>query len=134
AAGMDAAGLVSRQSRPAIVAVLGSIVAALGIVALSGYLVGLKTYDWGALVPMAAHTASGFALVGLGLVAFAWRDVRREEANLPHWLPIPMVVGGLTASLCLWQPLSAQRYAQAKLPGGTWSALPEAVMGIGFAS
>src|SRR4051794_37617194 len=38
--------------RPPIVGLLGSVVVALGAVALSGYLLGLKTYGWGSFLPM----------------------------------------------------------------------------------
>jgi methyl-accepting chemotaxis protein len=109
---LGAGGLVSTRARPLAVATLGSIVAALGAVAFSGYLVGMKTYDWGVLVPMAAHTAIGFSLLGIGLLASAWQVTPEDVAGLPDWLPIPIGVGGVAASLCFWQPLAATRQQQ----------------------
>ncbi len=133
---LAASGVAPRRARPASVAVLGSVVVGLGTVAVTGYMFGINKYDFGALIPMAAHTAIGFTVLGVGLVAFAWRDVRAGSGgaagDLPPWLPIPVVLGGLAATLSLWQPLSGQRHAQASLPGGVWSSVPEAVMAMGF--
>ena len=125
-------GVVPRRARPVTVAVLGSVIVGLGTVALTGYLFEMNTYDIGALIPMAAHTAMGFTVLGVGLVAYAWRDVRTGPAGLPSWLPVPVILGGLAATVSLWQPLSGQRHMQASLPGGVWSSVPEAVMVMGI--
>jgi len=98
--------------RPALVGLFGSIIAALGTVAISGYLLGLKTYGWGRLLPMAPHTAIGVAVLGVGVMATVWGEGRSQASKAPRWLPIPVGVGVLTATLCLWQPLVAQGHAQ----------------------
>ncbi len=98
--------------RPPIVGLLGSVIVSLGTVALSGYLLGVKTYGWGSFLPMAPQTAAGFAALGVGVLAAAWRDSRIERIAAPRWLPIPVGVAALTATLCLWQPLVAQGHAQ----------------------
>ena len=51
-------------------------------------------------------------MLGVGVMAFAWTDGRTGEVGAPRWLPIPIGVGALTASLCLWQAMIAQEYAQ----------------------
>jgi signal transduction histidine kinase len=54
---------------------LGLLVFALGIVALSGYLMGLEnSYGWGNLTRMAFHTASGFIILGFGAVLVTWHQ------------------------------------------------------------
>ena len=103
--------------RPILVGLLGCVLVGLGVISVCGYLAGTRTYGWGALVPMAAHTAGGFAVLGVGLMAFAWGDGRPQESGAPRWLPAPVAVGALTATLCLWQALIAQEYAQVEAMG-----------------
>src|SRR5580704_7920189 len=102
--------------RPLIVGLIGSIAFAQGLVAFSGYLTGVTTtYAWGNLTRMAVHTAFGFAILGLGLVALAWRDHRAEERKgAPRWLPIVVGVTVAAITLCLWQALVIDRRAQTK--------------------
>ena len=112
---------------------------------------GILITGWGAIIPMAVHTAVGFAVLGVGVMAFAWSDGRLGGAGAPRWLPIPVGVGVLTASLCLWQAMIMQEHAQVKRLeeminfeiGGVsedikaWmraeihSALPHVVLGVG---
>jgi signal transduction histidine kinase len=88
--------------------VAGSLALGLAMVALSGYFTALKTaYGWGNLTRMAAHTAVGFIALSLGLLSLAWSDEVEKESWLPRWLPIPIAVAVITATLCLWQALSA---------------------------
>ena len=51
------------------------MVVAPGAVALSGYVLGVKTYGWGSFLPMAPQTAAGFAVLpvpGPSAVAALW--------------------------------------------------------------
>ena len=98
--------------RPFLLGLIGCVILGLGVISVSGYLVGIKITGWGAIIPMAVHTAGGFAVLGVGVMAFAWGDGRAGEAGAPRWLPIPVGVGALTASLCLWQAMITQEYAQ----------------------
>lgn len=111
--------------RPLIVGLIGSIAFAQGLVAFSGYLTGVTTtYAWGNLTRMAVHTAFGFAILGLGLVALAWRDHRAEERKgAPRWLPIVVGVTVAAITLCLWQALVIDRRAQTKRTVETRNAL-----------
>jgi signal transduction histidine kinase len=59
----------SKEGTMLVRGALGLLVFALGIVALSGYLMGLENaYGWGNLTRMAFHTASGFIILGFGAV------------------------------------------------------------------
>jgi sensor domain CHASE-containing protein len=108
---LEGARVPARRRAP-IVGLLGSVIVALGAVAISGYLAGVQTYGWGSFLPMAPQTASGFAVLGLGVMAAAWRDGRAEALAAPRWLPIPVGVAVVTATLCLWQPMVSGRHAQ----------------------
>jgi signal transduction histidine kinase len=71
--------------------VLASLVFSLGLMALIGYFTNVESsYGWGRLTHMAAHTAFGFIVVGLG---FTWLNWMREqelwkkyEANKQSWV------------------------------------------------
>lgn len=95
------------RRRPLLLGLLGSIVVGLGMVPLFGYLVGLRLPMMGG-TRMAVHTAAGFVVLGAGIIAFAWRDSRVEDAGAPRWLPILVGIGVATAAASLWQALRAQ--------------------------
>ncbi|MFQ5898622.1 MAG: GAF domain-containing protein [Candidatus Methylomirabilia bacterium] len=108
--------VMSSSARPRrrflISGLLGSVVAALGMVAFFGYLSGVNTaYGWGHLTRMAVHTAAGFALLGAGLLVFAWREGTAEGAGAPRWAAIAVGVGVLTGAVVLSQALIAQERA-----------------------
>lgn len=97
------------KRRTLIVGVLGSLIVAFGLVPLFGYLTHVGTASgWGYLTRMATLTATGFAMLGLGIIALAWLDATSQTDDTPRWLPIPVFVGGTTLSLALWQVLQAE--------------------------
>jgi diguanylate cyclase (GGDEF)-like protein len=101
-----------RPGRPVVLGIGGSLIAALGVAAFIGYLSGLTpAYGWGYLTPMAVQTAGGIAVLGLGILAFAWGDGRAADRGLPRWLAIPVAIGVVTITLILWQALRAQEHA-----------------------
>ena len=94
------------------VAVLGSLVLGLGVVAFSGYAMRLETaYGWGNLTRMAVHTSAGFIVLGLGLFWHAWHKERASVADLPYWFPAPVGIVTLTITLSLWQALDREELA-----------------------
>lgn len=103
--------------RGAAAGLLGAVVAGLGIVALFGYATGITAaYAWGQLTRMAVHTAAGFVLLGTGLSALAWfQEKQRAASSAPRWLAGLVGIAGATASLCIWQALIVQEWAQTAL-------------------
>ncbi len=99
----------SPRARSLLRVVSASLAFGLSTVALSGYLTNLETaYGWGNLTRMALHTSVGFILVSNGMLCLVWsRDVG-EDAWLPSWMPVPLAVGVLSATICFWQALSAE--------------------------
>ena len=97
-------------------AVVASIVIGLAVIALSGYLTGIvQSYTWGQFTRMAVHTASGFVVLGSGLVA-ASRAEGRGAAGTPLRLsPLFVGFGVATVTLCLWQALVVEENAQLDL-------------------
>ncbi len=89
--------------------IIGSIIAALGSVALFGYLSGMETtYGWGHLTRMAFHTSAGFVCIGLGVLIFTWRRLSSGKFRVSKWLAAPACVGSVTIAIVLWQALDAQ--------------------------
>ena len=101
-----------RRFRSLTAVLLSSLALAFGTVALAGYLGGLETaYGWGWLTRMAIHTSVGFMVVGLGFLAAVWRDDLRPETLVPRWFPITVFLATVTAAVCLWQAIEAERAA-----------------------
>lgn len=90
---------------------LGSIVLALGLVALIGYLTGLKTYSWRYFPDMAPQTALGCVVLGGGVIALAWRIGATPQATAQPRFAVLVGIGVLTVTLCLWQTLIASEEA-----------------------
>jgi len=67
---------------------LGSMVFALGAIALVGYLTSSDlAFTWGSKTRMAPHTALAFLFWSFGFMALIWQRQATRIANLPLWLP-----------------------------------------------
>lgn len=99
------------RQRNLTVGIVGSIIAALGMVAFFGYLSDVNTaYGWGNLTRMAVHTAVGFALLGIGIFLIVWREeVIENTIILPQWFAFPVGINIATFSVALWQALTVQQ-------------------------
>ena len=99
--------------RPLMTGIIGSITLAQGLVAFSGYLTGVTSaFSWGNVTHMSVHGALGFATLGMGLIAVAWREDRADQKGAPGWLPVLVAVGTVTVTLCLWQSLLIDEHAR----------------------
>jgi signal transduction histidine kinase/DNA-binding response OmpR family regulator len=98
--------------RPFVLGLIGCVILSLGVISVSGYLIGIQITGWAMIIPMAMHTAVGFVILGVGVLVFAWCDGRAGQAGAPRWLPIPVGIGALTAALCLWQAMVTQEFVQ----------------------
>jgi len=110
-----------------LLGIIGAIVCALGTDAFYGYFSGIKiVYGGEDAIPMAIHTAVGFTVLGIGIIAMAWsRD--SKTTRMPQWIPVVIAIGGLTAAVCLWRALNAVEEMN-----GNYSALPLAVLVVGI--
>ncbi len=96
-----------------MIGLLGSIFIGIGAVALLGYLIGISgTYAWGEFGGMALHTALGFMVLGVGIIALAWVAGTTEEMNSPRWLPLLIGATSLTITCILWQAILASEELQ----------------------
>jgi signal transduction histidine kinase len=104
-------------SRNASLGILGSIIMALGTVAVIGYLGNLEpAYGWGNLSHMALHTALGFITLGAGFFLTAWKDSSDDETELPEWLYLAISIGVIILALAFWMALTEQEGLQSAAP------------------
>jgi len=84
----------------------GVMVFAFGLVACVGYVAGWQTtYSWKPFTDMAIHTAAGFVVLSLGMMAYAWHQYRAEVTDTVSRLPIIVGVGVIITAVSLWQAL-----------------------------
>ncbi len=90
--------------------VLGSIIMALGTIALAGYISKIETaYGWGNLTRMAVHTSTGFIMIGTSIFMLSWHEEKLEDIKiLPKWIVFSSGVFITTFTVALWQALMAQ--------------------------
>lgn len=93
---------------------LGSIVFAVGTLAVVGYTLGLAgAYSWGLTSRIALVTASGVGILGAGICAFGWEISREADERTYRWLPLPVGLSAFTASLVLWHALATKQRQEA---------------------
>lgn len=91
------------------VSIFGAILCAVGATVVLGYAVDLPTaYWWGQATRMAAHTASAFVLLGVGLLCF-WRRYSKPNNISSRWTVASVGIASLLVALGLWQAIGAQR-------------------------
>ena len=93
----------------------GSIVTAAGLAAVLSH--------WGGIALAALHTGVGFALLGLGMLALAWR-ADAAAIGAPRWLPIGVAIGVLAGVVGLWRALYIAGYSP-------FALLPAVVLVVG---
>jgi PAS domain S-box-containing protein len=87
----------------AALGLIGSTIMTIGLVSILSHIIAQKeVYIWGHILQVALHTRAAFILLGVGLLAVAWKENPRAPF-FPAWLPLS---AGLAVSLCvlgLWQ-------------------------------
>lgn len=102
----------------AYVGIVASMLMAVGAVNVFGHLLGYtETFVWGHFSRMALHTSTAFALLGAGLMAWAWKKGHVEKGT-PEWLPLSIGLGLATGALGVWQALMAHERSQLPLLSG----------------
>ena len=98
--------MTGRSPRSSAVALLGSIIGAIGLTTIFGYATNLTAaYAWRGLPPMAFHGALGFVLIGGVCIYVAWNQTATTDDPVPSWLPGPLGIASGTISLVVAQAL-----------------------------
>lgn len=93
-------------------AVIGSLVTALGLSTLLAYGTDLPdVYAWGSAVPTPPTSAVALVILGVALMALAWREHVNEDGSAPAWSPMPVVVVCLSVTAVLWIGLRQREHA-----------------------
>lgn len=99
----------SRKTGPVptlAVALAGSIVGAIGIIAFISDLFGIETAGhWGKYTHMGVRPALGFILLSVPIIHYA----KERNTGSPLWLPLPIFLGLLTATLSIVQAVDQAR-------------------------
>ena len=100
-------------AEPAALAVAGSLVAAIAIIASFGYATDTPAaYGWGHLAAMAFTTAVALLVLALAMLSAAWRDTYLGHGMLPRWLPLPAGVLALGLAAAIWLAIAGRRGGQ----------------------
>jgi hypothetical protein len=87
------------KSRLGAIAVLGSIIFAIGIVGATGYLAEVPTYVWQWRAPMSFLSTICASILGLGIVMSACRYSELDEAGIPRWFSLVTSTGALSINV-----------------------------------
>ena len=87
------------ERRLAAIAVLGSIIFAIGVVAWVGYMTGVPIYAWQSRAPMSFLSAMCSCVLGLGIVMSACRYSELDEYGMPRWFSVVICTGALAINL-----------------------------------
>ena len=86
--------------RPWLISLAASLVIAIGLEPLIGWLLGLSTTSvWVLNIRPAPLNGLSLVLLGHLLLSRAWRDDPDRAAGLPSWLPVPVVAAGVMLTL-----------------------------------
>jgi hypothetical protein len=87
------------EGRLATIAVLGSIIVAIGVVGCVGYMAGVPTYAWQSLAPMSFPCAVCSCALGLGIIMSACRYTELDDSGAPRWFSAVVCTGALAINL-----------------------------------
>ena len=96
---LSAAALLMRhthrwfESRFRAIAILGSIIFAIGAVGCVGYMTGVPSYAWQARAPMSFLSAICSGVLGLGILMSACRYSELDESGIPRWFSLVVCTG-----------------------------------------
>lgn len=95
-----------------VIAIVGSLVGAIGLTTLAGYLLSMPmAYRWGSAVSLPPSIAVVMLVTGGAFLAHAWAGHDRRHGGTPAWLPVPVVVACGTFTVIFWAGLRERETA-----------------------
>ena len=113
-----ASSRLSARLASAIAGFVATVLMAVGAVSvLSDVLLHREVYGWGRVTRMSLQTSVSFALLGAGLLAWAWQQSRTKDAprRAPKWLPLTLGVSMAAGALGVWQAFMTHEESQMPL-------------------
>jgi hypothetical protein len=86
------------ENRLHIIALIGSVIVAIGTSGCVGYMAGVPTYAWYSKTPMSFVSVICAFVLGLGIVMSACRYSELDESGTPRWFPLVVFVGALAVN------------------------------------
>jgi PAS domain S-box-containing protein len=105
------------------VAILAAMLMAVGTLSLIGDMADRQAYGWTRLTHISLQSSAAFALLGVGLMSWAWQESRRAKKGTPDWLPLTLGVGLGTGALGVWRALLAHQPSALPMISGIILAL-----------
>jgi hypothetical protein len=102
------------EKRLGAIAVLGSIIFAIGIVGAVGYMAEVPTYVWQWRAPMSFLSTICASILGLGIVMSACRYSELDESGIPRWFSLATCTGAVSIN-------AAAAVAYVAQDGLTWT-------------
>jgi hypothetical protein len=102
---LSAAALLMRhahrwfESRLSAIAILGSIIFAIGAVSCVGYMTGVPSYSWQSRAPMSFLSAICSSVLGLGILMSASRYSELDELGMPRWFSLVVCTGAVAITV-----------------------------------
>jgi two-component system, sensor histidine kinase and response regulator len=106
---------MNRTHAASVLGITGLLMAAVGVTCGIGVFSGTSdVFAWGDLNRVALHTAAGFVLLGVGVIALAWEQ-SRPGGREPAWIPIGASLLVAIVRIGLWQAFSFRNHTKADL-------------------
>ncbi|MDX2109077.1 MAG: response regulator [Verrucomicrobiota bacterium] len=104
-----------RSTFPLFMALLSCVTMAFCLTAIFGYITGLSSaHGWGQLTHIALNTSLGLFTVGLAVFTHAWELEILRTKRIPQWLPIPVVIASMAATLAISNSLQVNHELETK--------------------
>ncbi len=84
-----------------VIAALGSVIFAIGVVACVGYMAGVPSYIWQWQAPMSLLCAICSCALGLGVIMSACRYSELDDSGIPRWFSVVICTGALAINLAI---------------------------------
>jgi hypothetical protein len=96
------------ETRLGVIAILGSMIFAIGIVGAVGYMADVPTYVWQWRAPMSFLSTICASVLGLGIVMSACRYSELDESGTPRWFSLVVCTGALSINVAAVVAYAAQ--------------------------
>ena len=90
------------ESQHTVIAILGSVIFAVGVASCVGYMTGVPTYIWQSGAPMSFLSAVSSCILGIGILMSACRYGELDDIGRPRWLPMVVCTGAVAVNMSVF--------------------------------
>ena len=97
------------RRQPTALAAAGSLIGAIALTAIIGYVAGTPAaYVWGHATALAFLTGVALLLLASALLGAAWHDAPARHQGLPRWLPLPAAAVTFGVAAAVWLAITSE--------------------------